>query len=45
MNITKISQTLYLNEAHGADNGYIVCIAENIVGKSRDSALLRILCE
>ncbi|CAG2115978.1 unnamed protein product, partial [Medioppia subpectinata] len=43
-NITKISQTLYLNEAHGADNGYVVCIAENIVGKSKDSSFLRILC-
>lgn len=43
-NITKISQTLYLHQAHGADNGYVVCIAENIVGKSKDSSFLRILC-
>lgn len=36
---------LYLNRAHGADNGYIPCIAENIVGKAKDHAMLRISCK
>jgi len=44
-NITKISRTLYLNQAHGADNGYVVCVAENIVGKDENSSLLRISCK
>ena len=43
--IMQITHTLYLNHAHGADNGYINCIAENIVGKSRDSTLIKILCK
>ncbi|XP_054160604.1 BDNF/NT-3 growth factors receptor-like [Oppia nitens] len=41
-NVTQISTTLYLNKAHGADNGYVVCIAENIVGKRKNSTHLRI---
>ena len=43
--IMQITHTLYLNHAHGADNGYIQCIAENIVGKSKDSTLVTILCK
>lgn len=43
--IVQITHTLYLNHAHGADNGYIHCIAENIVGKSKDSTLMKISCK
>ena len=41
----QIIHTLHLNHAHGADNGYIQCIAENIVGKNKDSALMKISCK
>lgn len=42
---TKVTEILYLNEAHGADNGYVVCVAENLVGKAMDTSLLNISCE
>lgn len=41
-----VTQMLYLKNITGADNGYVKCIAENIVGKSDDSSsLLKINCE
>ena len=41
-----VTQLLNLKNITGADNGYVKCIAENIVGKSEDSAsLLKINCK
>lgn len=42
---TEVRSILHLTSAHGADNGYITCLAENIVGKGIDNAFLKINCE
>ena len=43
---TAVTQILHLRNVTGSDNGYVKCIAENIVGKSDDSSsLLKINCE
>lgn len=39
---TKIIHKLIVSNAHGADNGYIICVAENIIGKKKDAAFMRI---
>jgi hypothetical protein len=38
--LTEVQSILTLTSAHGADNGYIECIAENIVGRGKDEAHL-----
>lgn len=41
-NFTKVSENLYIHSAHGSDNGYVTCVAENLVGKAMDAVLLEI---
>lgn len=40
--VTEVTQKIHITSAHGADNGYLMCVAENIVGKDRDIINLRI---
>lgn len=40
--VTEVTVTLRLEDSHGADNGYISCVAENVAGKSKNTSLLHI---
>ena len=41
----KVIKTLEISSVSGAHNGQITCIAENIVGKTKASSILRINCK
>ncbi|KAI1301438.1 NT-3 growth factor receptor [Halotydeus destructor] len=40
--ITQVTEILYLHQLDAADNGYVECIAENLVGKAEDAVHLNI---
>ena len=43
--VQEVVEVLNVSSSHGADNGYVSCIAENMVGKAKDAIILHINCK
>lgn len=43
--VTEVVEVLYINRSHGSDNDYIICKAENLVGRAILDAILHVNCK